>query len=249
MMNSDYFSDAARHPMIRRLRSITDIPRVELDALMDVKMKVVEIDADIDIVREGERPTQCVLLLEGYACRYKLLDFGKRQILAFHITGDLPDLQSYHLEVMDHSLCTLSPAKVAFLSHQTIDYIITTYPKLAAALWRSTLVDASIFRQWIAGVGRRLAHERIAHLICELVVRHRAVGLAQDFRFNFPVTQAELGDATGLSVVHVNRVVRDLRSMGLISLAGGYVAVRDWARLKKTARFDASYLHVRGGEP
>jgi CRP-like cAMP-binding protein len=216
---------------------------------MDVKMKVVEVDADTDIVLEGERPTQCALMLEGYACRYKLLDFGKRQILAFSITGDMPDLQSYHLEVMDHSLCTLSPTKLAFLSHQTIDSIITTYPKLAAALWRSTLVDASIFRQWIVGVGRRLAHERIAHLICELVVRHRAVGLALDFRFNFPVTQAELGDATGLSVVHVNRVVRDLRSMGLITLAGGYVAVRDWTRLKELARFDPSYLHVRGGEP
>jgi len=248
-MNSDYFSDPGRHPLIRRLRSITDIAKVELEALMDLRMKIVEVDADTDIVLEGERPTQCALMIEGYACRYKLLDLGKRQILAFSITGDMPDLQSYHLEVMDHSLCTLCPAKLAFLPHQTIDSIITTYPKLAAALWRSTLVDASIFRQWIACVGRRLAHERIAHLVCELVVRHRAVGLAPDFRFSFPVTQAELGDATGLSVVHVNRVVRDLRSMGLISLAGGYVAVRDWTRLKELARFDASYLHVRGGEP
>jgi CRP-like cAMP-binding protein len=145
---------------------------------------------------------------------------------------------------MDHSLCTLMPSQVAFVSHRSIDELIERAPKLAAVLWRSSLADASILRQWMANNGRRTARQRIAHLLCELLVRYRSIGLAQDRRYQFPVTQIELGDAVGVSVVHVNRVLKDLRGEGLVAIAGGYVSVLDWSALKETAGFDASYLHL-----
>ena len=121
-------------------------------------------------------------------------------------------------------------------------------PKLAAILWRSSLADASVVRQWMANNGRRTARQRIAHVLSELLVRYRSIGLAQDNRYRFPVTQIELGDAVGPSVVHVNRVLKDLRTEGMVTIAGGYVSILDWAALKETAGFDVSYLHLLKGD-
>jgi CRP-like cAMP-binding protein len=214
--------------------------------IVALPVTVRELKADQDIVRDQDRPSQCCAILEGFACRYKMLPGGKRQIFSFHIPGDIPDLQSIHLEVMDHSLGTLVSSKVAFIPHEVVRGLIDAHPRVGAVLWRDTLIDAAVFREWVANVGRREGYARIAHLLCEVYVRLRAVGLVQGHAFQMPITQAELGDATGLSTVHVNRMMQELRSAGLISTpSNGRVVIEDWGRLQEAGQFDATYLHLK----
>jgi CRP-like cAMP-binding protein len=182
--------------------------------------------------------------VDGFAYRYNLTDEGKRQILSFHISGDIPDLQSLHLEVMDHSLATLGPSRLAFIRHADLLSLMHSHPRLGHLLWRDTLIDAAVFRQWMVGLGRRDAHGRIAHLLCELLVRLRAVELVEDHAFELPVTQAELSDALGITTVHVNRVLQDLRGENLITLRGGSLKVLDWEGLQRAGEFDPTYLHL-----
>jgi CRP-like cAMP-binding protein len=217
----------------------------EKDALQSLSGTVKTLEADQDIVREGERPSTCCLVLDGFVHRYKMTETGKRQILSFHISGDIPDLQSLHLEVMDHSLGTLARSTLAFLPHDTVRDLIRRCPRIGDAFWRETLIDAAVFREWMLGLGRREAYGRMAHLLCELYVRLKAVGLANGHGYEMPLTQAELGDALGLSTVHVNRTLQDLRGEGLITLQGGSVAVLDWEGLRKAGEFDPTYLHLR----
>ena len=155
--------------------------------------------ADQDIVREGDTPSECCLLVEGFACRYNITAGGKRQILSFHISGDIPDLQSLHLSVMDHSLGTLIPCKLAFIQHDDLRNLMRKRPRLGDLFWRDTLIDAAVFRQWMVNVGRRQSPARMAHVLCELLVRLRAVELVEDHAFDLPVTQGELADALGIT--------------------------------------------------
>ena len=203
-----------------------------------------EIGADQDLVRDGERPSECVLILEGFVCRYKILPSGKRQIMSFHIPGDICDLHGLLLGSMDHSIGTLAPTKVAAIPHAILRDLIDEHPNIAHALWQDTLVDSAVFREWMVGMGRRSAQQRIAHLLCELFVRFKTMGLASDGRLLMPVTQAELGDSLGLSTVHVNRVLQELRRDDLITLRGNQLVIEDWEGLKMAGEFDASYLHV-----
>ena len=207
-----------RGPLIRKLESIAALSDDERRALMELPMSARDIRADQDIVREGDRPSQCCLVIDGFLARYKLTPRGKRQIMAFHTPGDNPDLQSLHLRTMDHSLGTLSPGRVAFIPHEPLRALCTGFPRLAGLFWRDTLIDAAIFREWMVGIGRRSAYSRIAHVFCEVLVRLEAVGLTQDRSCAFPITQSELGDALGLSTVHVNRVLQELRADDLIML-------------------------------
>jgi CRP-like cAMP-binding protein len=233
----------ASHPLIRKMESIASLSDEEKAALLRLPMQVMHLRADQDIVREGDRPTRSCLLLEGYACRCKTTQEGRRQILSFHIPGDIPDLQSLHLTVMDHTLQTITPCRVGFIPHEAIQDLCHRQPRIAGALWRETLIDAAIFREWMVGIGRRSAHARIAHLLCEMLVRMRAVGLAEDHACELPFTQTEIGDALGLSTVHVNRTLQELRGAGLITLRGGALTVPDWEGLQEAGEFDQTYLH------
>jgi CRP-like cAMP-binding protein len=170
--------------------------------------------------------------------------------MSFYIPGDIPDLQSLHLEVMDHSLATVIASKVAFIPHDVVRAFLRAFlrahPRIADVFWRDTLIDAAVFREWVVNVGRRDAYARIAHVLCEVYVRLRAVGLVNGRAFEMPVTQAELGDATGLSTVHVNRTLQELRGNGLITTKkNGRVAIEDWERLQAAGEFDATYLHIK----
>src|SRR4051812_41684517 len=158
-------------PLIRRLEDIAPLSDDEKQALLNVPMHIREVGADQDIIREGDRPSQCCLLLEGFAQRFKIVGDGRRQIMSFHIPGDMPDLLSLHLVRMDHSLATLSRSRLGFISHQNLRRLIQQHPRLGDAFWRETLVDAAVFREWMVGIGRRDARARIAHLVCELVTR------------------------------------------------------------------------------
>ena len=232
------------HPLLRKLESIADLTPEEQQALLDLPMRVQPIEADQDIVREGDRPSRCCLVLRGFVCRYKMTAAGKRQIMAFHISGDIPDLQSLHLTVLDHSLGTITPCEVGFIRHEDVHALIRRYPRLGGLLWRDTLIDAAIFREWMVGIGQREAYGRIAHLLCEMMTKLKAVGLADGVTCELPITQAEIGDALGLSTVHVNRVLQALRGNDLITLQGGTLTVLDWGGLTNAGEFDPAYLHL-----
>jgi CRP-like cAMP-binding protein len=229
--------------LIRKLDSIADLSDEERRAIFALPMTVRKFAADQDVVREGDRPSECCLVVEGFAGSYKHSQDGSRQFMAFYVPGDMPDLQSLYLDVMDHSITTLVPSKLAFIPHAALHEVTRRYSGLAAALWRDTLIDAAIFREWIVNVGRRPAYARLAHLLCELIAKLRAVGLMAG-SFELPLTQEELGDAMGLSTVHVNRTLQELRANGLIRSEGRTLIVEDWEALKEAGEFDPTYLHL-----
>jgi CRP-like cAMP-binding protein len=237
-------SHSSAQPIIAKLESILTLSDDERDTLLNIPMQVTALRADQDVVREGDRPTRCFAILEGFACAFKHTGEGKRQIMGFFIPGDMPDLQSLHLKTLDHTIGTISPCTVGFIQHEVVRDLCKRHPRIGDALWRETLIDSAIFREWVVNTGRRDARSRIAHVLCELMVRLRAVGLAQDHSCPFPITQGELADATGISNVHVNRVLQELRSEGLIVLNGKMLKVPDWDKLKEVGDFDPTYLHL-----
>jgi CRP-like cAMP-binding protein len=183
--------------------------------------------------------------VEGWSYRCKLLAEGRRQIISFHVAGDMPDLQSLHLGTLDHSVAALTPCTFALIPHESLRRLTGAFPDVTALLWRETLVDAGIFRTWITAMGRRSAYGRIAHLFCEMYLRQEAVGLAADLQCPMPMRQTDLADATGLTTVHVSRVLKALRNDGLITLRDRLLIIRDWERLYDAAEFDPTYLHVK----
>jgi CRP-like cAMP-binding protein len=233
------------NPAIRKLENFSTLSDEEKRALDEAIGRTKEVGAGEDVVRDGACPSDCTLIVKGFACRYKVLEDGRRQIMSFHIPGDICDLQSLLLEKMDHGIGALVPCKVALIPHRTVLELAENYPGIGRALWRDTLIDAAVFREWMVGIGRRTAHERIAHLLCEVLVRFRSVGLAEDHQCDLPLTQAELADSLGLSAVHVNRVLQDLRGEGLIVFQGKFLRISRWERLKQIAGFDPTYLHLR----
>jgi CRP-like cAMP-binding protein len=237
-------SSSDKNSLIRKLESIFDLSEDERQSLENLPMRVTAINADEDIVREGDRPSRCGLLLSGFACTYKVTAQGKRQIVSFNIPGDISDLQSLHLKVLDSSISTMSPCRVGFITHEALRDLCIRHPRIAAALWRGTLIDAAVFREWVVNVGRREGTSRVAHVLCELLVRLRAVGLVEDHACDLPITQTEFADAVGFTTVHVNRILQQLRNDGLIELKGERLFVPDWERLKQAGEFDPAYLHL-----
>ncbi|WP_128566094.1 Crp/Fnr family transcriptional regulator [Methylobacterium crusticola] len=238
---------APDHPLdmlIRKLESIAHLSAEERRAIAGLPTLVRLLKAGQDIVRDDDRPSQCCLVLEGWACRYKLISQGKRQIFSFHVPGDIPDLQSLNLKAMDHSLCALTSTKVAFIPHHSVLALTARHPRIAAIFWRDTLVEAAIFREWMVGMGRRTASQAIAHQICELYLKLKAVGLAENHLYRLPVTQSDIADALGLTNVHVNRVLRELRTKGLVTIVGGTLRIHDWRELTGFCEFDPTYLHL-----
>ena len=231
-------------PLIRRLESIAELSDDDRAALAELPLVPRTVAADVDILREGDRPSECCLIIEGFVARYQTTEEGARQILSFHIPGEMPDLQSLYLRVIDDNLGTLVPTRAAFIPHHALLELFEARPNLASLFWRKTLIDAAIFRRWILNLGRREAYGRMAHLFCELFVRLKAVGLADDHTIELPVTQAELGEALGLSTVHVNRSLQALRADGLVTLRGGRLTIGDWESLVSAAEFDEVYLHL-----
>ena len=241
-------TNSAHAPLLRRLQSIAELSDEERDALRGLKMQVLEIEADQDVVREGDRPSRCCLILEGVGCIYKVTARGKRQISAFQLPGDIPDLLSMHLESLDSSVGTITRCKVAFMWHTDLRALCERFPGIANALWRSTLIDASIFKEWITNVGQRDAFSRLAHLLCETVARARAIGLVEGQSCPFPITQEDLAAATGMTAVHVNRTLRELRAAGLVELGRSKLTVPDWDKLTEAGEFNPAYLHLKHPE-
>lgn len=197
-----------------------------------------------DIIGEGEHSPDCHMVVTGLACRYKMLPDGGRQIMAFLVPGDLCDAEIFILKEMDHSVAALTPTTTALIAGDTMRHLLREPGCMAEALWWGTMTDLGVLRERIVDHGRRDARERIAHLLYEMLVRYRMVGLTTDDVFDFPITQVELADATGLTPVHVNRTLQGLRADKLIDWKGSTVTVLDRQALKDLAGFNASYLHL-----
>jgi CRP-like cAMP-binding protein len=198
------------------------------------------------MMREGDRPTESTVLITGFAVRYSLLRNGKRQITALHVPGDFVDLHSFLVKKMDHAVMAITRCTVGMVPHETLRGISENHPHLARLLGVHIAVDGAIHRQWIVAMGRRSALEHAAHLLCELFVRLKAVGLTEGYSFKLPLTQGELGDTLGLSTVHVNRVIQELRKEGPITWRGETVVIEDWPRLQEIAEFDPTFLSLEG---
>ena len=236
------------NPLIRKIESIFALTEDERQALENLPMQLAVIKENQDIVREGDRPSRSFVILSGVTCTYKVSQDGKRQIMTFDIAGDIPDLQSLHLRVLDSSIASLSPCRVGFITHEDLRNLCERYPRITAAFWRETLIEAAIFREWLLNVGQRQAYSRVAHLFCEMLVRLRAVGLAEEHACDLPITQSELADAFGLTTVHVNRVLKQMRAEGLIEIKGTRLRIPDWDRLKEAGQFSQRYLHLEQGD-
>jgi CRP-like cAMP-binding protein len=229
--------------LARKLGDLAPINGDDAEAVSSLPFRLSRVAAREYLVREGSVPTECCLLLEGYAARSKTAADGGRQIVSFHIAGDLLDLQHLFLERADHDVQAITAATVAWVPMDRLRSLIATRPQIGTALWRDALIDASIFREWVLNVGRRDARTRIAHMLCEFIARCARAGLSSPQRMQLPFTQEEIGDATGLTPVHVNRMLRELEEEGLIRRAGRTVAIDDWPGFQRAAGFDPAYLH------
>jgi CRP-like cAMP-binding protein len=232
------------NPLLRKLANFTALSTEECAAVEECCKNVREVGAHEDVITQGDRPGGVKLLLDGFACRYKTLEDGRRQIVAFFVPGDLCDLRVFILKRMDHSIGAIAPSRIATISPDNVLKLLHNYPTLTRALWWSTLVEEAIAREWIVNVGQRNARERLAHLCCELLYRFRAVGLNEGLSCTLPLTQVELAETLGLSPVHVNRSLQELRRRKLISLNGGTLSVQDLPALEELSLFNADYLHL-----
>lgn len=230
--------------LIRKLGRLASLSEADERKILSLPHRVSRLNAREYLVREGTVPTECCLLTAGYAARSKLASDGGRQIVSFHIVGDLLDVQHLFLERADHDVAAITDAVVVWIPMVELRALIAEHPTIGIALWRDALIDASIFREWVLNVGRRDARTRIAHMLCEFIVRCEAVGLGSPERLQVPFTQEEIGDATGLTQIHVNRMLRDLTEQGLIRRRGRALEVLDWDGFRQVAGFDPSYLHA-----
>ena len=233
------------NPLIRKLsvaEALTDRDRTVLTEMCGTPRRM---EAGRDIIRAGEPPSDVQLVLDGLACRYKILPEGNRQIVAVMVPGDFCDLHVAILGEMDHSIATITACTVVDIPAATIRDLTENQPRIARALWWATLVDEAILREWLAGMGQREAPERLVHLFCELLLRLQLVGFADDNSYDLPLTQMDLADLMGMTSVHVNRTLKHLRELELIELKRRRLTIPDVARLKAYCSFEPAYLHLK----
>lgn len=230
--------------MLRKLSMHAPLARPECDRLLALATRSQHFAARELVVGEGETRHEASVLITGHAFRFKTLPDGARQILSFHLPGDLVDLHAALIDTADHGIATLSDAVFAYLPQAEVTAAMSEHAGIARAFWRETLVDAAITREWLLGLGRRDAFGRLAHLLCETALRASAAGVGRASRFRFPVTQVDLGEATALTPVHVNRTLQRLRGEGLVAMQGGEVRILDWDALARAGSFDRRYLHL-----
>jgi CRP-like cAMP-binding protein len=234
-----------RNPWTMKMEQFTAFSDMEKRRLDDlIRAKQDQHAPKDDIIADGAHSGHCHVVLSGLACRYKLLPDGGRQIMAFLIPGDLCDAEIFILRVMDHGVAAITPTTTALIPAEDMKSLLRETSSLGEALWWGTMTDLGVLRERIVDEGRRNAYVRIAHLYYEMLVRYRMVELTDGNSFEFPVTQTDLADATGLTPVHANRTLRKLRADGLIELSGGVLNVLDPARLKQAAHFNGEYLHL-----
>ena len=230
--------------MASKLDAFTKLSTDDRAALAEISRNYRYIDARRDLISEGDKPRFVHLVLEGWACRYKTLPDGKRQIVSLFVPGDFCDVNVYILKQMDHSIGAITRVKVAMITPEEMNALTAENPRFTQALWWHELVAAAVQREWTVNIGQRSAYERLGRLLIELYLRLKAVGRANDGRCDFPLTQTDLADAMGLTSVHVNRTLQELRRDGMIELERKQLRILDLERLMDATMFNPNYLHL-----
>jgi CRP-like cAMP-binding protein len=243
--SSTLTNESITNAVITRLRTTSALDDHDVQAVRSLPVVVKHYQPGQAIVRDGDRPAECCLIAKGFCVRSKTTSNGRRQILSIHIPGEIPDLQSLHLNVLDHDLITLTECTLGFISHVFLREITRRRPNVAEIFWRDTLIDAAMFRDWIVNVGQRPAPSRLAHIVIELRERLKVIGQVQGARFEMPLTQEQIGEAMGITPVHANRIVKQLRDDNVLEFQRGSVTVIDEQKLLELADFDGLYLHQR----
>jgi CRP-like cAMP-binding protein len=229
---------------VRRLECFVRLAESEKAMLVAAAgERVRHVDAREDIAREGDRPEAACLIMRGWAIAYKTLEDGRRQITSVFLPGDVCDLDVLVHAERDCSIGSITPVQVADLSPAAIEGLMANR-RLAQALRWVAATATSIQREWTVSLGQRDATERLAHFLCEIFIRLEVTGFTEGDSCEFPLTQVDLADATGISAVHVNRTLQELRAANLIVLRDRSLTIPDLARLKGVALFDAGYLHL-----
>ena len=228
----------------RKLDRLASLNQADRDAIGSLSFEVTIAQPNHYLVRAGDRVGRCCILLSGYACRHKISGNGARQIVSFHMAGDILDLQHLLLPLADHNIQTISEARLAWVSATDMARLVKERPAIADALWRDTLIDASVYREWVLNIGRRSAEARIAHMLCEFVTRREDAGLGSPERIPLPMTDEQIADATGLTSIQVTRVLHQLRTDGVIDSDKRETRILDWTRMRRIADFDSNYLHA-----
>jgi CRP-like cAMP-binding protein len=237
-------------PFVNALAYHSKLSAEDRDAILALPYTLKTLERQHFVVRERELATHSCVLLSGYSVRSKIVASGARQIVGINIKGDIVDLQNALLNVSDHSVQMLTGGRIAMIPRSEIINIAAKRPAVASAMWKDTLIDASIAREWVTNVGRRDARTRIAHLFCEFSLRLKIAGIGEQTGYELPMTQEQIGDATGLTSVHVNRTIKGLERDGLIDRSHPRsIQIGDWRKLAEVGDFDSNYLHLRGNEP
>jgi CRP-like cAMP-binding protein len=229
---------------LRKLRARDELSAAEEAAIRASVSEVRDLPADQTFIRASEELQHSTILLDGLMARHKDLSDGQRQITELHVGGDFADLHSFTLKRLDHHVMTLTPCRVALVPHDNLKAITEQFPHLTRVYWFATNLDAAIHREWELSLGRRSAISRVAHLFCELHVRLGLVGLAEGLEYDLSLTQGELSECLGLTSVHVNRTLKELREAGLLEFRGSRVSIGDLAGLRGVAEFDPAYLYL-----
>ncbi len=241
-------NDDALRLLQLRLAAHKPFGAAERDLLASLPWRVEDVPARRSFVREGDRPKHSCLILQGLLARSRYTVDGQRQILSIHVPGDMPDLQSLQVPHMDHDLETVVPSRIAFVPHAELRRVCDASPLLASSLWRESLIDAALHRAAIFRNAQLDADARLAHFLCEMHLRHRAVGLVDEEGFDFPLSQELMGEVLGLTIVSINRASQTLRSLDLIRMQKGHIQVLDLKSLVHFGQFDGAFLHQRCDE-
>jgi CRP-like cAMP-binding protein len=231
--------------LLRKLNGPSGVSGQDFERVAAVRLNLRYMKAGAEIIREGDRPSQCCLIVDGFAARSKSIAKGKRQIMSLHQRGDLPDLQGLHLDHADHDLIALTECRVGFISYNIMEELIFLSPAIGSFFWREALIDAAIFREWIVNIGRREGLPRVAHLFCEQAIRLKQQGLGDETGFPNFLKQTVIADATGQSGVHVNRIMQALRRRKLVETNDDRLDILSWEGLVAAADFRSDYLHLR----
>jgi CRP-like cAMP-binding protein len=235
--------------LARNLREHSRLPAEDVDQIRLLPHIVRQYEPNEDVIRQGDIPKAAALVLSGTVGRYHLLPDGRRQYLSFHIVGDMPDAQGLFIDQMDHTVCAMGRAVIAFIPHSDIVRAFKARPSLGFAIWRETLIDAAIFREAITNNSARPVQARMAHLFCELFYRARVSGVVQQNRLALPLSLVQLGEALGMAIATVNRTLLQLRASGSVDFRDGALTVKNWDKLARIGEFDPRYLHVKKVPP
>lgn len=230
--------------VLAKYRTRAPLDTADCTALLGLPFRLATYEPGKYLVREGSTPTHCCLILSGLTYRHKLTPDGSRQIVSIHIPGDFVDLESALLTTADHNVQALTRCETALIPTAAIVSLIDGHPRIGRAMWIDTLIDASIFREWVVNVGRRDARSRLAHLLCEFARRLEISGMAKPGGYELPMSQEQLADATGLTAVHVNRTLKAMEAEGLVRRTKRFIEIPDWERLRNVAGFSELYLHL-----